>query len=478
MEGLMQTPSQNKRKKQYKISRVKPVDQMITGRAGLSLFARYLEKTEVISRILLPRFAMLKKNKKGTSIEETFKQLFCFFMDGTSRHLSHFDHLSRDKAYAGLLGTDCEDLISSHTAKRFFGNFVEPSYIHEFRESHLDLFMWRLSLNKPEVIVLDLDPMVMDNDQAEKREGVKPTYKKRKGFNALQLTHEGFLVDTILRSGEKHSNSGDSAQKIIERAVRRIRASYSGDVPIVVHMDSGFMDQKVFNYLDKLDIAYICGGKLYGDITDMMAGISANNWNRYYGPGDIEDNRIWEYFEFGDRRGSWKKFRRAIFTRPMNEKGITLFPFARPCQVIYTNIGQGTHVDKQLKKAGFEYLLKPEGIIQCYHDRGRSELTFRTLKDFGSEQLPFKKFSNNNAYYHCMVLAFNLYECFKEDVCHDVVPISSYPQTLRRKIIDIGAKLVIDSRNFVLNIPRAIFSALDFGALWQRSNNPPRLLFE
>lgn len=100
-----------------------------------------------------------------------------------------------------------KDLISSHTAKRFYKAF-SWSMIWSFRYIYLDMFIWRLSITKPKVIVLDVD--VMDNDQAEKREGVNTTYKKRKGFNALQLTWDGLLVDRVFRSGEKHSNSGRS----------------------------------------------------------------------------------------------------------------------------------------------------------------------------------------------------------------------------------------------------------------------------
>lgn len=44
------------------------------------------------------------------------------------------------------------------------------------------LFLWRLRIGKPKVIKLGIDTMVMDNDEAEKREGVEPTYKKVKGF--------------------------------------------------------------------------------------------------------------------------------------------------------------------------------------------------------------------------------------------------------------------------------------------------------
>jgi hypothetical protein len=239
-------------------------------------------------------------------------------------------------------------------------------------------------------------------------------------------------------------------------------------------MDSGFMDQKVFEELEELQVGYICGGKLYGNIKDLMATIAPKHWDKYFGPGQVEENRIWEYIEFGDRRNTWSKFRRAIFTRPMSEDGQMLLPFARPCQVIYTNIGQGFAVDEQLRKAGNAGFLKPEGIIRCYHHRGQSELTFRSFKDFGSEQPPFDKFKHNAAYYHCMVLAFNLSELFKEDVCAEIVPISSYPETLRRKVIDIGSKIVIRSRKYILKILEAIYSALNFELLWKRCNTPPR----
>jgi hypothetical protein len=243
-------------------------------------------------------------------------------------------------------------------------------------------------------------------------------------------------------------------------------------------MDAGFMDQKIFEDLEELGVGYICGGKLYKNITGLMSKIPPKHWKRYFGPGDVHDNRIWEYVEFGDKRDSWSKFRRAIFTRPMSENGQMLLPFTRPCQMIYTNIGQGYAIDEQLQNSGLDSLLKTKSLIRCYHQRGESELTFRAFKEFGSEQLPFSRFRPNAAFYYCMVLCFNLYETFKEDVCRDVVSIASYPQTLRRKVIDIGARIVKRSREFVLKVPQAIFTALDFATLWARSNNPPRLLMK
>jgi hypothetical protein len=44
------------------------------------------------------------------------------------------------------------------------------------------LFLGHLNIDKPELIALGLDTMVMDNNDALKRQGVKPTYKKALGF--------------------------------------------------------------------------------------------------------------------------------------------------------------------------------------------------------------------------------------------------------------------------------------------------------
>ena len=68
------------------------------------------------------------------------------------------------------------------------------------------LFIWRLKIKKPEVIILTLDTMPMDNDEAEEREGVSVTYKGYKGFQPLQIIWERKIVDVIFRSGSKPLN--------------------------------------------------------------------------------------------------------------------------------------------------------------------------------------------------------------------------------------------------------------------------------
>jgi len=68
----------------------------ITGRGGLALFSRYLETTGILD-ILNSKFGFVRKSSKGLPVWILFKQIFCFFLDGTSRHLTYFDQLKKTK---------------------------------------------------------------------------------------------------------------------------------------------------------------------------------------------------------------------------------------------------------------------------------------------------------------------------------------------------------------------------------------------
>mgnify|MGYP006286041291 FL=1 len=461
---------------QARINEVESTQERISGRGGLSLFVQYLEQIGILA-FLEGAFGRIRKTKKGLPVAELFKQILCFFTDGTSRRLEHFDSLAKDPGYAGTIQTKPEAMASSHTVKRFMKAFPLP-LAWLFRSVLLELFLWRLRLNRPEMVVLGIDLVVLDNDDAEQREQVQPTYKKVKGFGALNMTWGNLVVDSILRSGDKHSNHGSSVTRMVRRVVKKIRKSYRADVPILFRLDSAYLDQKLLAEFERLQVGYTVSGKLYRDITKLMERTPQKQWRYYFANAAKEDGRIWEYCEFGDRRGTWDKFRRAIFTRPMcDEVGKVYLPTSRPCQMIYTNLGTGGEVDRLLEEAGQGHYTTAHGVIGLHHGRGEDELVFRSVKDFGGETLPFKRFTPNAVYYYCMLLAYFLFGCFKQDVCHDVVPCGAYPTTVRRHVIDIAAKVVRHAHAVVLKVSRYVWAELNFGALWRRCKTASRIDF-
>ena len=71
------------------IDRVEVTNDTLTSRGGLSLFVRYLRNIGLLAH-LESEFGGIRKSSKGKPVTEIFKQLFCFFLDGTSRHLTGF----------------------------------------------------------------------------------------------------------------------------------------------------------------------------------------------------------------------------------------------------------------------------------------------------------------------------------------------------------------------------------------------------
>jgi hypothetical protein len=340
------------------------------------LFVAYLHRVEIFS--LLERlFGSMRKNKKGTEVFELFKQLLCFMVDGTSRHLTYFDQLAKDEGYAGSIETDIEKMASSHQMKRFFNAFAWTR-IFLFRRLLHKLFIWRLHIKQPDVIELGIDTMVMDNDDAECRHGVKPTYKKKKGFQPLQMNWGRLIVDAVFRGGDKHSNHGTTVEKMIQHMVAKIRKAYLPDVAIIIRMDSGFFDQKIFGLCERPGVGYL--------------------------------------------------------------------------------------------------YLKADSIVACYHERGSDELANRALKDFGHEQLPFKRFNPNAAWYYSMLLGHFLMETFKEDVGVSVVPVGAYATTVRRRLIDIAGKIVSHSGKMILKVTAACFEHLGLSELFNRCNRAPIII--
>jgi len=129
-----------------------------------------------------------------------------------------------------------------------------------------------------------------------------------------------------------------------------------------------------------------------------------------------------EFVKFGDCRGNWKRRRRAIFCRLVCEQRQYLMEFVRLDTVLYTNL---------------------------------------------------QRFAPNAAFYYTMFVVFFLYETFKEDMCIPVVKVTSYATTLRRRVIDIAAKVVQYAREITLKVTRATWKGLNFAEVWRRSGAPP-----
>lgn len=452
-----------------RISGIEVTSDLLADRGGLLPLLRYLDGSGIIQVIADP-LAKYRRSRKGIDIPCLLRQVIAFLLEGTSRRIKRFDELKRDPGYQALLELSAEDMASSDQVERFFGKL--PSSVWSGLRSVLrKMFATRLKAEAPTIIELFLDTMVLDNDDARCRQGNEPTYKKVKGFQPLQLIWDGLVVDAQFRGGKKNGNHGTTVISMIEKARKVIRETLGYNVAILVRMDGGFFDGKLFQALDNLNIGFVCSGRKSPGIKAYVE--AQDHWEEF-----DKGKQAWSFLDFGNRCDSWKKFYRAIYLKPRYQGDQEYLAFARPESVILTNLAPGRGLFNKCDSKVREYLFDARTIIAEHHAKGADELTHRAIKDLGFEQMPFKKFGGNMAFYYLMVIAHNMMEWFKRDV---LVPLNlvgrgSYATTVRRVVLDIAVKIVKTGRRLIMKVTEATMNRLQLDKLWKMSQSPPRLL--
>ena len=135
-------------------------------------------------------------------------------------------------------------------------------------------------------------------------------------------------------------------------------------------------------------------------------------------------------------------------------------------------MGMGDAIDDQLRQAGEEHRIHAHSILGSYHRRGNDELANRALKNFGHEQLPFKKFNANAAWYYLMLLGNNLFEAFKEDVTAPVIPVTVYDDTFRSQFLDMAGKFIRHAGKLIMKVPKTTFERLQLDQLFTTCLEP------
>jgi hypothetical protein len=204
---------------------------------------------------------------------------------------------------------------------------------------------------------------------------------------------------------------------------------------------------------------------------DDIKKMPKRSFNRY------EHNGYWKYVEFGLKYKSWDKFRRCVFTSLVAENtGQTRLDFIRLNSIIITNIGMDEKLTQKLVDAGIGHFTDIENIIKLSHQRGRDELVHRSLKELTTkEQLPFKRMKMNQAYYYLQVITHIMFEAYKRDITEDIIPVTSYPNTFRRILIDFAVKFVRHSGQLTMKVREYMMNRLKLDVLWERCQSPPTI---
>ncbi len=113
--------------------------------------------------------------------------------------------------------------------------------------------------------------------------------------------------------------------------------------------------------------------------------------------------------------------------------------FSKPDSIIYTNIGNSPIADQRLMAAGGEHYFEAETIVRTSHARGA--------------------------------------DAYKQDVTAQVIPVTAYPNTFRRMLIDFAVKICSHAGYTAMKFTRTIYQNINVEELWRLCQSPPRIQY-
>ena len=304
------------------------------------------------------------------------------------------------------------------TLRRFLLRMA-PQALPRLRRLH-DRFLIRMTAkpHPPWRLIFDLDStvLVVYGKQEEARVGYNPAKRGRPSYHPL-LCFEGQTKDFWhgeLRPGDVHTSSG----------VRELLKACFGKIPagirhVIIRADKGFYDHKTIEWLEERDAHFVIVAKLTRPIQRKLTSL------RYTDQGGDLYTAQFSYKPHG-----WRKLHRfVVIRRPQPEEPneqLTLFKLGK-ChyQILVTNLD-----------------LQPMNLWRFYNGRAGVERIIRELKgDYPLGKIPTRHFFANEAYFHLLLLAYNLVNWFKR-LCLPPEFQTATLQTLRNRILLMPAQLL------------------------------------
>jgi hypothetical protein len=324
------------------------------------------------------------------------------------------------------------------TALRRFLMRCAPELLPKLEKLH-ESYQKRM-LSRPERLsrlVFDIDStvLVLYGKQELARIGYNPKKRGRPSYHPL-LCFEGQTTDFwhgLLRPGDTHSSTG--ALDFLDQCFARIPEGFK---TVLVRADKGFYAHSIIERIGSHKAGFVIVARLTGPIKNRLEGL------RY-----SEPSRGVETAEFRYKPHGWKKAYRFVVIRRLQSEDpsdqLTLFTLGKyHYQVLVTNLP-----------------LQPLNLWRFYNGRAGVELIIKQLKgDYTLGNIPTRHFLANEAYFHLLLLAYNLMNWFKR-LCLPPDYQAMTLQSLRQRVLHMPAELVKTGNRTYLATPPASGSRED-----------------
>jgi hypothetical protein len=354
-------------------------------------------------------------------LKQRIFQIACGYEDGNDSNELRDDPIMK---IACERLPDDEALASQPTISRF-ENGLTRTDLYRISEVFVDVFIQSYS-TPPEGIIVDID----DTDDLTHGRQQLTLFNAYHGDNCYMPIHiyegkSGKLITTVLRPGKRPT--GKQIVSIVKRVVKKIRQAWP-EVGIILRGDSYYACPAVFDFCEETDMKYVLGFKPLAPLVRQVKPFVEEVALR----SEREKQPVKMFTETDYKAKSWPKRRRVIAKIEYNFLG----PNTR---FIITNL---EHWNRRF-------------IYQTvYCGRGAMELMIKEHKNhLLSDRTSCTSFSANQFRLFLHSAAYVLFHTFRTIHLKGTEWASAQFDTIRCKIIKIGARIIQRTRKIRIHLP-------------------------
>ena len=339
-----------------------------------------------------------------------------------------------------ILKIACEkdDPLASQPTMCRFENAPDHTTLYRIGTTLVDAFIDSYD-KPPEGIVLDLDD-TDDPTHGSQQLSLFNAYHDCYCYMPLHIYEgkSGKLITTILRPGKRPS--GKEIVTILKRIVKKIRQAWPG-VGILLRGDSYFSAPAVYEFCEDHDIKYVFGFKAYKPLMKAAENLMTQAQKLY----QYSDKPVKTYSQLFYQAQSWPAAKRII------------------CKAEYNNQGANTRfIITNLKHANYRFIYE---TIYCA--RGAMELMIKEHKNhLLSDRTSCSTFPANQFRLFMHSIAYILVHTFREQHLRNTEFAQAQFNTIRLKLLKIGARVRILSTKIKIHLPTAYPWQKDFRKVW------------
>ena len=354
-------------------------------------------------------------------LKQRIFQIACGYEDGNDSNELRDDPIMK---IACERLPDDEALASQPTISRF-ENGLTRTDLYRISEVFVDVFIQSYS-TPPEGIIVDID----DTDDLTHGRQQLTLFNAYHGDNCYMPIHiyegkSGKLITTVLRPGKRPT--GKQIVSIVKRVVKKIRQAWP-EVGIILRGDSYYACPAVFDFCEETDMKYVLGFKPLAPLVRQVKPFVEEVALR----SEREKQPVKMFTETDYKAKSWKKTRRVI------------------AKIEYNTLGSNTRfIITNLEHWNRRFIYQT-----VYCGRGAMELMIKEHKNhLLSDRTSCTSFSANQFRLFLHSAAYVLFHTFRTIHLKGTEWASAQFDTIRCKIIKIGARIIQRTRKIRIHLP-------------------------